>query len=99
MNTKEILIRPLFTEKNTDLNAEQNQYGFIVAKAANKIEIARAIKERYNVTVTSVNTAVVKGKTKTQFTRRGRLAGKKPTYKKAFVSLKEGDTIDIVEQA
>jgi len=93
-----VLIKPLFTEKVTKSNTEQNKYGFIVAVEANKIEIAKAISKKFNVTVTSINTAVNKGKTKTQLTKRGRFVGNTAKFKKAFVSLKAGDKIDLFEQ-
>ena len=62
---------------------------------ANKIEIAKALKSKFDVDVESVNTIKIKGKTKTQFTRKGRFEGKTPTFKKAIVTLKEGQTIDL----
>jgi large subunit ribosomal protein L23 len=90
-----VVIRPLLTEKMTDLTEKNNQYGFIVDINANKIEIAKAIEKRFEVNVESVNTIRHKGKTKTQFTRRGRFSGRTPRYKKAIVTLKEGQTIDL----
>jgi len=93
-----ILIKPLFTEKVTKSNTDQNKYGFIVSVKANKIEISRAIAKKFNVTVTSVNTVVNKGKVKTQLSKGGRFTGSTAKYKKAFVSLKSGDKIDLFEQ-
>ena len=90
-----VVIRPLLTEKMTELTEKYNQYGFIVDINANKIEIAKAIESRFEVNVESVNTIKHKGKTKTQFTRRGRFSGRTPRYKKAIVTLKEGQTIDL----
>lgn len=90
-----VVIRPLLTEKMTDLTEKYNQYGFIVDINANKIEIAKAIETKFEVNVESVNTIRHKGKTKTQFTRRGRFSGRTPRYKKAIVTLKEGQTIDL----
>jgi len=90
-----VVIRPLLTEKMTELTEKYNQYGFIVDINANKIEIAKAIEDRFEVNVESVNTIRHKGKTKTQFTRRGRFSGRTPRYKKAIVTLKEGQTIDL----
>jgi large subunit ribosomal protein L23 len=90
-----VVIRPLLTEKMTDLTEKNNQYGFIVDIDANKIEIAKAIENRFEVNVESVNTIRHKGKMKTQFTRRGRFSGRTPRYKKAIVTLKEGQTIDL----
>ena len=90
-----ILIRPLITEKMTGLNESQKKYGFIVDINANKIEIARALKQKFNVDAVSINTVRHKGKTKTQFTKRGRFSGRTPKYKKAIVTLKEDQIIDI----
>lgn len=92
---KKILIRPLVTEKMTDLTEKENKYGFIVQLDANKIEIAKAVKSKFDVDVVSVNTIRNNGKTKTQFTRKGRFSGKTPRYKKAIITLKEGQTIDL----
>lgn len=90
-----VLIRPLLTEKMTDLTESQKKYGFVVDVNANKIEIAKAIESKFNVNVVSVNTIKYKGKTKTQFTRRGRFTGRTPKFKKAIVTLKDDQTIDI----
>jgi large subunit ribosomal protein L23 len=90
-----VVIRPLLTEKMTGLTEKHNQFGFIVDIKANKIEIAKAIENRFEVKVESVNTIRHKGKTKTQFTRRGRFSGRTPKYKKAIVTLKKGQTIDL----
>ncbi len=92
---RKVLIRPLVTEKMTGITELTNQYGFVVDVNANKIEIAKAIKTKFEVDVVSVNTVRYKGKTKTQFTKKGRFEGKTPQFKKAFVSLKEGQTIDL----
>ncbi|AFN73458.1 Ribosomal protein L23 [Melioribacter roseus P3M-2] len=93
---KSILIRPLITEKMTSIQEKHpNKYGFIVSVDANKIEIAKAVKEKFNVDVVAVNTMRYKGKRRTQFTRRGRFEGRTPKFKKAVVTLKEGQTIDI----
>lgn len=90
-----ILIQPLLTEKMTDL-ASSRQYAFKVAQESNKIEIARAIEKKFNVNVTSVRTLNVKGKVKTQLTRRGRVEGRRSGWKKAIVTLKDGQTIDFL---
>jgi large subunit ribosomal protein L23 len=90
-----ILIRPLLTEKMTAIQESQNKYGFVVSVDSNKIEIAKAIKKKFNVDVVSVNTIKYKGKTKTQFTKKGRFSGRTPQYKKAIVTVKEGQKIDI----
>jgi large subunit ribosomal protein L23 len=93
-----ILIQPLLTEKMTDLAAKR-QYAFKVEQQANKIEIARAVEKKFNVVVTSVRTLNVKGKIKTQLTRRGRVVGKRSDWKKAIVTLKDGQSIDFLATA
>ena len=90
-----ILIRPLLTEKMTDLTENEKKYGFVVDINANKIEIAKAIEQKFEVNVVSVNTIRHKGKSKTQFTKRGRFSGRTPKFKKAIITLKEGQTIDL----
>ena len=92
-----ILIKPLVTEKMTGLMEKENKYGFIVDYKTNKIEIAKAIEKKFNINVVAVNTIRYKGKTKTQFTKRGRFTGKTPHYKKAIISVKEGQTLDLFE--
>ena len=92
MEARDIIIRPLITEKSTTLMAE-GKYVFEVAKAANKIEIAKAISQIFNVKVLSVNTVNVEGKVK----RMGRSIGKRSDYKKAIVKLAAGETIEFFE--
>ena len=92
MEARDIIIRPLITEKSTTLMAE-GKYVFEVAKAANKIEIAKAISQIFNVKVVSVNTVNVEGKVK----RMGRSIGKRADYKKAIVKLAAGETIEFFE--
>jgi large subunit ribosomal protein L23 len=97
---KSVLIRPLITEKLTGITEKHpNKFGFVVSVDANKIEIAKAIKERFSVDVVSVNTIRHQGKSKTQFTKKGRFTGRTPKFKKAMVTLKEGQTIDVIGQA
>ncbi len=97
---KSVLIRPLITEKMTKISEQlPNKFGFVVSVDSNKIDIARAIKEKFNVDVVSVNTVRHPGKSRTQFTRKGRFTGRTPKFKKAIVTLKEGQTIDIFGQA
>ncbi len=91
-----ILHRPLVTEKVVELK-DNRQYAFEVDRSANKIEIARAIEKKFHVTVSSVRTMNVKGKSRTQFTRRGRFEGRTAGWKKAVVTLKEGDKIEFFE--
>ena len=94
----QIIIRPVLTEKLTSLG-EKRQYAFEVPLVANKIEIGKAIEKRFKVKVTSVRTMRVRGKVKTQLTRRGRFKGQTNSWKKALVTLKEGDTIDLFTNA
>ncbi len=88
-----ILKRPLVTEKVSSLN-EKGKYGFIVDREANKVEIKNAVEKMYGVNVERVNTLSVMGKKKVRFTKAGTLAGRKPNYKKAIVTLAEGEVID-----
>ncbi|HUI29521.1 MAG TPA: 50S ribosomal protein L23 [Candidatus Acidoferrales bacterium] len=93
-----VIVRPLLTEKNTKLQ-EHQQYVFEVSKDSNKIEIEREIEKRFNVKVKSVRTIVVKGKSITSMTRRGRFEGRRANRKKAIITLKEGFTIDLLGTA
>ena len=89
-----IIIKPIVTEKMTQISEKFNRVGFQVAHSANKIEIKKAVEEMYNVTVISVNTSNYHGKKKSRYTKAGIINGMTATYKKAIVTLKEGDTID-----
>lgn len=89
-----IIIKPIVTEKMTQLGDKLNRYGFRVQKGANKIEIKKAIEAMYDVTVNEVNTMVVSPKLKSRNTKSGVVYGKAATYKKAIVTVKEGDKID-----
>lgn len=89
-----IIIKPLVTEKMTSITEKQNKFGFVVRPNANKIEIKKEIEARYNVTVTDVNTMVYAGKNKSRYTKAGLIKGRTNAFKKAIVTLKEGDTID-----
>ena len=93
-----ILIRPIVTEKMTAIMESENKYGFIVNYNANKIEIAKAIEKRFEVNVVAVNTIRYKGKIKTQFTKKGRFSGKTPQFKKAIITLKEDQKLDLFEE-
>jgi len=90
----DILLKPIVTEKMTELAEKLNQFAFEVDKRANKIQIKTAVEEMYGVTVETVNTMVYAGKTKTRFTKTGVIAGRTKSKKKAVVTLAEGDTID-----
>ncbi len=89
-----ILLRPIVTEKMTSLGEDMNRYSFIVDKRANKIQIKKAVEELYDVSVVSVNTMRYGGKKKMRYTRTGIISGKTKSYKKAIITLNEGDTID-----
>jgi large subunit ribosomal protein L23 len=88
-----ILKRPLVTEKVSALN-EKGKYGFIVDIAANKVEIKSAVEKMYGVNVEHVNTISMMGKLKVRNTKAGMLSGRKPNFKKAIVTLAEGEVID-----
>ncbi|MCU0397561.1 MAG: 50S ribosomal protein L23 [Cyclobacteriaceae bacterium] len=88
-----VLKKPLVTEKVSALN-EKGKYGFIVDIDANKVEIKQAVEKQYGVTVESVNTMRVMGKQKSRYTKTGVLTGRKPNFKKAIVTLAEGEVID-----
>jgi large subunit ribosomal protein L23 len=89
-----ILIKPVVTEKMMHQGETLNRYGFIVDKRANKIQIKEAVEELYGVTVESVNTMRYGGKNRSRYTRTGIIQGKTNSYKKAIVTLAEGDSID-----
>ena len=91
----DIIISPLVTEKSTIRREGQNQYSFKVNKRANKIEIKEAVERLFKVKVREVRTATIRGKVK----RLGRRFGKRPDWKKAVVTVKEGDRIDFFEGA
>lgn len=90
----EVLFKPIVTEKMTGQSERLGRFGFIVNKAANKVQIKKAVEELYGVTVTSVNILRYGGKRKSRYTKAGIIAGKTNSYKKAIVTLAEGETID-----
>jgi len=90
-----VIIKPLVTEKMTAITEKMpNRFGFIVRPDANKLEIKKEVEALYNVKVVDVNTMKYAGKTKTRYTRSGLLKGRTNAYKKAVVTLRDGDTID-----
>lgn len=95
MKLADVLIKPILTEKANKQQDTLRRYAFKVSKKANKLEIKKAVEQFYGVTVTDVNTAVAPGKNKTRYTKAGFIEGKKPSYKKAFVTVAEGETIDL----
>lgn len=90
----EISIKPILTEKATKLTEKLNVYTFAVSPDATKEEIKKLIENLYGVKVTRVNTAVMRAKNKSRWTKSGLLRGKTAAWKKAFVSVPEGVTID-----
>ncbi len=92
-----IIKQPLITEKMSMLQTKR-QYAFEVDINANKIEIQKAIEQKFNVDVESIRTVRVKGKKKMQLTRRGRFEGRRAHWKKAIVTLKEGQEIDFFKE-
>ncbi len=89
-----VIIKPLVTEKMNSITEKQNKFGFIVRPSANKIEIKKEIEDRYNVKVLAVNTTKYAGKNKTRYTKAGLIKGSTNAFKKAIVTVKDGDTID-----
>lgn len=93
MEIKDILVRPLVTEKTTGFLGNDRTYAFEVGLGANKAQVKEAIESFYGVHVESVRTLIVRGKVK----RFGRHFGKRKNWKKAFVTVVEGDSIPIFE--
>ncbi len=89
-----IIKKPVITEKMTAISEKLNKFAFIVDKSANKIQIKEAVEKLYGVKVAAVNTMNYAGKTKSRYTKSGVVSGRTPAFKKAIVTLKEGDTID-----
>ncbi len=89
-----ILVKPVVSEKMTDQSEKLNRYGFVVHVAANKIEIKKAVEKAYGVSVESVNTMNYGGKTKTRNTKAGLIKGKTNKFKKAIITVADGDVID-----
>lgn len=89
-----IIVKPLVTEKMTAITDKLNRFGFVVRPEANKLEIKKEVEALYNVTVVDVNTITYAGKSKSRYTRTGIINGRSNAFKKAIVTLKEGDTID-----
>ena len=88
-----VLVRPLVTEKVSALN-EIGKYGFIVYRKANKVEIKKAVEKMYSVTVEDVNTMNYLGKKKSRYTKSKIITGRTASFKKAVVTVAEGDVID-----
>jgi large subunit ribosomal protein L23 len=90
----EIIKKPILTEKASMLTEKLNRYAFKVDHRANKIQIKTAIEAMFGVTVVAVNTAVVAGKAKSRHTKAGFVSGRAPKYKKAIITIQDGETID-----
>ena len=95
MNPHDVLIRPLLTEKITDIREVKNGVAFAVHRHATRIDIRRAVETVFSVKVASVNVMNVRGKKK----RQGRFSGKRADWRKAFITLKEGEKIELYESA
>jgi len=93
--SRDVLVKPLITEKTERFAEDLSLYGFIVRKDANKLQIKRAIQGRYNVKVKSIKTLILPGKSKTKQTKSGVSRGQTSPIKKAYVRLVDGDVIDL----
>ena len=91
-----IIIKPIVTEKQTAMTEKKpNRFGFRVSPKANKLEIKTAVEQMYNVNVVDVNTMRYSGKAKSRYTKSGVVSGRQDAFKKAIVTLKEGEIIEI----
>ncbi len=90
----QVLIKPIISEKSERLSGMLGQYSFVVDKKANKLQIKDAVEKQYGVTVSRVNTAIMPSKSKSRNTRSGLLKGRVSAYKKAIVTLAEGEELD-----
>ncbi|NNE29601.1 MAG: 50S ribosomal protein L23 [Saprospiraceae bacterium] len=91
---KNILVKPIITEKAEKLSEGLNQFSFVVNKKANKVEIKKAVEALYGVNVAAVNTMIMPGKEKNRSTRTGVLKGRVSSFKKAVITLEAGENID-----
>ena len=89
-----IIIKPIVTEKMTEMGEKFNRYGFMVERTANKVEIKKAVEQMYNVTVVDVNTLITAPKIKQRYTKSGVISGRDAAFKKAIVTVADGETID-----
>ncbi len=95
---KTILIKSVVSEKAELLSESKQQYTFVVNRSANKIEVRNAVESRYGVTVDSVNTMNMPGKSKNRSTKSGVVRGRVSGFKKAIITLIEGDTLDLYNE-
>ena len=93
----DILKKPIVTEKMTEQN-EKGKYAFVVNSKANKIEIKKAVEQMYGVNVVKVNTSIASSKPKTRYTKAQIISGRKPSFKKAIVTVAEGEIIDFYSE-
>lgn len=93
----EILYYPILTEKMLKLQEDKRQYAFKVKSEANKIDVKKAVQSRFDVTVEKVRMVNVKGKSKQMNTRRGITRGKRSDWKKAIITVREGDSINFFD--
>ncbi|MCZ2459203.1 MAG: 50S ribosomal protein L23 [Chitinophagales bacterium] len=95
MRLSDVLIKPVLSEKSNAQQEKLHRYAFRVDRKANKLEIKKAVESFYGVTVVDVNTVISPAKNKTRYTKAGFIKGRKPSYKKAYVTIAEGDSIDL----
>jgi large subunit ribosomal protein L23 len=95
MKLSDVLIKPILSEKANKQSEKMNRYSFVVDKKANKLEIKKAVESFYGVQVDNVNTIVVPSKAKAKYTKAGFIVGRKPSKKKAIVTVAKGETIDL----
>jgi large subunit ribosomal protein L23 len=95
MKASDVLIKPILSEKANKLAEKTNRYSFVVDKKANKLEIKKAVEAFYGVQVAEVNTMIMPSKLKAKYTKAGYVVGRKPSKKKAVVTVAEGETIDL----
>ena len=95
MKPSDVLIKPILSEKINKQTEKMNHYAFVVDRKANKLEIKKAVEEFYGVQVQNVNTTIIPSKAKSRYTKAGFVHGRKPSKKKAFVTIAEGESIDL----
>jgi len=95
MKLSEVLVKPILSEKINKQTEKMNRYAFVVGRKANKLEIKKAVEDFYGVSVINVNTTVMPGKAKSRNTKAGVVSGRKSAKKKAYVTVAEGETIDL----
>jgi large subunit ribosomal protein L23 len=93
--SKNILVKPIISEKSEKLTSKLNRYTFVVDKKANKLEIKKAVEDMFGTTVLDVNTVIAPAKLKSRNTKSGIVRGRVSAYKKAYVTLAEGEELDI----